>query len=73
MFLHMSAILFTGGGGLPDRDPLWTDIPWTETPLEQKPPGQRLTWTETPYGKERAVRILLECIFLYEWKATWTS
>ena len=39
-----------GGGGLPDRDP-----PRTETSPGQKSPL---------YGKERVVRILLECIFV---------
>ena len=39
-------------GGLPDkRPPLHL---WTETPPGQKP----------PYGKERAARILLECILV---------
>ena len=33
---------------------------WTETPTGQRPP-----WTRTPlYGKERAERILLECILV---------
>ena len=36
--------------------------PWTETPTP--------LWTETlpPYGNERAVRILLECILVFELK-----
>ena len=41
--------LFTvGRGGLPDRDPSWTqttpldrDPSWIETPLDRDPPGQR--------------------------------
>ena len=37
--------------GLPDRNPPWTENPWTDTP----PP---------PYGNVRAVRILLECILV---------
>ena len=43
------------GRGLPNRDPLDRDLPWTETlPLDREPPwtetplGQRSTWTETP-------------------------
>ena len=41
--LHLSVILFTGGGGLPDRDPPG------QRPPRQRPPGQRpLPWTETP-------------------------
>ena len=68
--------LSTGGGGLldrdrdpPDRDHR-TETPWTETPLD-KDPLDRDPRTETssldrdpPYGKERAVRILLECILV---------
>ena len=51
--------------------------PWTETPLDRDPLGQRplrteippwtdTPWTETPtrYGKQRAVRILLESCFI---------
>ena len=44
---------------LKDRDPQ-IETHWTEMP-----PGQRPPWTETPpNGKERTVRILLECILV---------
>ena len=58
MFLHLSVILFTRGGALPDRDPPPQRLsprlqgqrpPWTETlpPAQgQRPPGQRPHWTE---------------------------
>ena len=42
----------------PDRDPPARD-PRTESPLDRDPPGQR-----TPYGNDRAVAILLECILV---------
>ena len=51
----------------PDRESPWTETPWTEFPhLTETPAGQRPPpRTETTmYGKERAVRILLECIFV---------
>ena len=52
--------LSTGEGVLPDRDPpeptLNRDTPDRDPP-GQRPPGQRPL-----YGKEQAVRILLECI-----------
>ena len=38
-----------------------TETPGTETPSTETPPPPR---TETPYGKDRAVRILLECILV---------
>ena len=46
----------------PRQRPPWTDTPqtetpWKETPLDRDPP--------TPYGNERAVRILLECILVF--------
>ena len=59
----------------------WTESPLDRDPpgrrpLDKEPPGQRVPWTETPwtktpwteillYGKERAVRILLECILVF--------
>ena len=43
MLLHLSVILFTGGGGLPDRD-----LPWTESPLDRDLPGQRRPWMAIP-------------------------
>ena len=57
-----------------DRDPPGQRPPWsetpsgqrpprTETPPEQKPPGQNPPGTED--GNERAVRILLECILVW--------
>ena len=57
-------------GGLPDRDPLWTEIPLDRDhpdgePAEQRPPDRTPPRAETPlYGGERAVRILLECILV---------
>ena len=36
------------------------------SPLDREPPGERAPQTETIlYGKERAVRILLECILFF--------
>ena len=37
----------TGGGGLPDRDPHWTEnpAPWTETPLDRDPLTESSLWT----------------------------
>ena len=68
------------GGGLPNRDPCTETPPgqrprWTKTSLDRDPildwdPLDRDPWTETPldwdplYGKERVVRILLECILV---------
>ena len=54
-------------GVLPDRDPLDRELPerkpQTETPLGQRtPPEQRPLW----YGKDRGVRILLECIIFFD-------
>ena len=56
--LHLSVILFTEAGGLPDRDPPGqrpslnraprTETPPTEIPLDKEPPGQRPPWTEIP-------------------------
>ena len=75
MFLHLSVILFTGGRrgfpwqrlphrtGIskgrdpPDRDP----HPWTENPPDRDPLGRD---SSPLYGKERAVRTLLECILV---------
>ena len=56
IFTPVLSLCPQGGGGLP----------WTETPLQRDPctetPLQRDPRTDTPlYGKERAVRILLEC------------
>ena len=50
----------SGEGGLPDRDlPGQRPPPWTETPSLDRDPL---------YGKERAVRILLECILVIVYK-----
>ena len=58
---------------LPGQRPLWTETPVDrDTPLDRDtlstgtPPAQRPPWTETPYGKEWAVRILLECILVLD-------
>ena len=67
MFLHLSLILFTGGGCLPQCILGYT--PWADTP------GQTPPWADTPLGRppgqicwgtvnKRAVRILLECILV---------
>ena len=53
IFSQAFVILFTGGGGLPDRNPLDRD-PQTEAPQ-----------TAPPYGKEQAVSILLECRLVF--------
>ena len=50
----------------------WTETPWTETSQTKPPPRQETPRTATPldrhplpaYGKEWAVRILLECILV---------
>ena len=55
-----------------DRDPLNRDPLWTENPSGQRPPWQRspphrtetLPSPRSPYGNERAVRILLERILV---------
>ena len=39
MFLHMSVILFTGGGVFLTEPP-WTEAPWTKTLRTETPPGQ---------------------------------
>ena len=71
MILHLCVILFTWGeGGLCQGDPPGQrPPPWTETyPPGQRPPPWTETWTETPpYGNERAVRILLECILISQY------
>ena len=60
-----TVICLSTGGCLPDRDPSDRD-PQTENPLDRVYPF----WTETsldrdpPYGNERTVRILLECILV---------
>ena len=60
MFLHLSVILFTGGGlcyGDPGQRPPWTETPlWTETlqidtTRTETPPGQRLPRTD-PLDKD---------------------
>ena len=53
-----------------DRDPTGqTPHPWTETPrqrpLDREPRTETPLGREPPYGNERAVRILLECILVY--------
>ena len=59
MFLHVSAILFREGVSV--RETLLDREPWTENPLPDRDPL---------YGKERAVRILLECILVIKF-AVW--
>ena len=44
------------GGSLSRGGSPWQRLPWTETPLNRD--------HSPPYGKERAVRILLECILV---------
>ena len=56
------------------RPPSGQKPPWTDTPLDNPP-----IWTETslnrdpPYGKERVVRILLECILVMSKKTKKTK
>ena len=48
MFLHLSLILFTGRGGIPDKDP-----PWPETPRGQKlPPLDRDPPVQSPLDRD---------------------
>ena len=72
MFLHMPVILFTGGGlGL---RPGGVSIPGVYVPVGLCPggvsvqgglcPGGLCHGDPPPYGNERAVRILLECILV---------
>ena len=60
----------------PGQRPPGQRPPWTETPLDRKPPGQRTPNRDLldrepspgqrpPYGKEREVCILLECILVF--------
>ena len=69
----------------PDRDPC-TETPCTENPLDREPSGQKPLWTTPPpiwtetslnrdtrYGKERVVRILLECILVMSKKTKETG
>ena len=54
MFLHLCVILFTEGGGLPDRDPHQTEDLLDRNPLDRDPPGQRHPpWTKTPPSPDR--------------------
>ena len=71
MFLHLSVILFTRRGVCQTPAPGQTS-PW-QTPVRQTPPGQtppRQTqpWADTPKRRLllRAVRILLECILVFQ-------
>ena len=70
MFLHLSVILFTGGG-------VCHTLPWTDTPLGQTPLGRHPPPGQTPPGQtpllrsacwdmvnKYAVYILLECILV---------
>ena len=81
MFLLVSVILSTGGGGVSDREappgreappdkeaPLSGRPPWQGDPPAGRPPGQGDPPSrETPRHtvNERPVRILLECILVY--------
>ena len=60
MFLHLSVILFTGGGSR------WVYLGGGEGGLcpGGSLSGEGLCQEDPPYGKERAVRILLECILV---------
>ena len=72
MFLHLCVILFTGGvsvqgvsvqggsvyGGFCPLVSVWGSL--SEGSLSGRLPGQT-----PPYGNERAVRILLECILVF--------
>ena len=68
MFLHLSVILFTMGGGVSLTENPWTETPWTENPLwTEIPPDREHPHSlnrNPPYGNERAVRILLEWILV---------
>ena len=48
----------------PDRDPPGQRLLRTEDPLDRDPPDRDPPGTETSPGKQRAVRILLECILV---------
>ena len=69
MFLHVSVILFTGGvsvsvlegGGLCPGGSLSGGALSRGWALS----GGSLSWRPPPYGNERAVRILLECILVF--------
>ena len=57
MFLHLSVILFTGGGCLPH--PHWEDTHLARHPPRQTSPLHSACWDMV---NKQAVRILLECI-----------
>ena len=57
MYLHVSVC--PRGRGL-------IETPWTETPLTRDIPDRDPQDRGPPYGKERAVRILLECILVFD-------
>ena len=60
--VYMPAFLWPPPGRHPRVDTLWTDTP----PGQTHPLGRHTLWADTPpYGKERAVRILLEYIFVF--------
>ena len=42
-----------------------TETPWTETPLDRDPLDRDATGQNPPFGRERAVHMLLECILVY--------
>ena len=57
MFLHVSVILFTGGGGFYQGDPLDRGNLWTETPQTETPKPQTeipIRWTETHLPGQRS-------------------
>ena len=66
IFLHLSVILFTGGGGVSGQVPpgRYTHPP-AGTPL---PPPGRYTPSNACWDtvNKRAIRILLECILVYD-------
>ena len=82
MFLHMSVILSTGRESLYDVTSFlatWSHVPcgglclWSHVPSRGVSVSSHVpTWGTTPcrapppYGKERTVYILLECILVYD-------
>ena len=69
MFLHLCVILFTGGY-LSEGGGLYVGVSVRVGSLSR---GRGLCQGDPPYGKERAVRILLECILVIYFAGIWLN